>query len=1228
MSTLKPNLVIKSIGKIRIVIILLCLSLLLLFATYNSLQQEAFGHAFVIDTEPRSGVILSEPPVNINAFINEPVDLTYSQISVLGSDGEQVDTGDLTRIDGDESTLTTTLPPDLSKGTYTVSVQMLSQIDGHLTQDTFVFGVGEQGEIGAVTSDEGQQESIFNFDQISTGSAIARFPALVGQVMVVGAAFCLLWLWRPITRIKWLHERFLDTQTRIQYRSILLMITGAIILIISDFAMIFSLAISIGAPLVDTINTTFGEIWLARTILSFVILILAVIPLIKIVNKKVSITKHPFTGYNGSGSGSGRGSNRSKYVITSIIFILGLVTLLTTSLMGHAAAVSGSLLPVSLDYIHNVVASLWIGGVIYLAFVVAPILKKSISIKPNKDKDNKISLTTRKDNRISFKPHKSNNGEKDHYAKKKENLDDNTPDLLTINSILSIIIPRFSFVPVIILGAILMTGPFLLYILEDDLTLTLFSLYGIILLTKLVLAAVMIFIGIYYQMVIHKQSLNRLVTYSTQITSEIRQTQLLDKVNHNNDDDNDKNQGKLIKYGNNNSNITLKKIVSKFNSGLKVEAFVGILLLASVALLTNTGLPESETGIQGRQLSQNTNQIDEKVDSQGYTATRFLMNEMYNNDDSSRGIVNNSDISEKVNERNNQQQQIGQLSTTTTTNNSSISFIKARLAIEPFQPGNNRFIVSFIDANNNPVNFIDDVNIKMTKIGESIGSVSVSIAPIGLDTEEISTGVFTTNASFGFSGQWEIEVEGVTSIENASNLYTVFNPFIKPSLEQMTFNITEYNSTSPIQPLYPVYDDNRNVIWVGDTILNSGRILEFDIDADNENINNFLQHNISGASVITQLALDTNNSIWYIDPLIKVLGHYDPQTQSSENYDLFDSTQPVKIGQVFSSQTTNQNQQQQQQIQIPLSFSNATEAQGAPSALDIDSKNNIWITVANTNIVLKFDTSNKTFTKIWLPTVDANPLGVTVDENDVVWIAEGGSDGKIAKIDPNGNNYSIKEYSPKQSTPMSIEEDPTNSTVLNDPIFILPDPQGLGLYISEHEGQAISVFNPITETFRQISLENKGALPFGMAFDIYNNLWIAEHLTNKITVIDPVTEEQKDVTIPGLNPFNQYLTTDSKGQVWAPEQRGNALAKIDINVNSLPVSSGTETDGTDIISNDGDISYKISNLIETTGFERLAAPIIAVGIIIVALMYIRTVYTFSKSIEQVKIIEGKEIDRE
>ena len=95
------------------------------------------------------------------------------------------------------------------------------------------------------------------------------------------------------------------------------------------------------------------------------------------------------------------------------------------------AAVSGNAFTsIIIDFIHNFGASLWIGGLIYLAFVIAPSIKKA-------------------------------------------NLDEHVKA-----SILSIILPRFSTIPVTILGLIVITGPFLLYILESNLALTLASFYG------------------------------------------------------------------------------------------------------------------------------------------------------------------------------------------------------------------------------------------------------------------------------------------------------------------------------------------------------------------------------------------------------------------------------------------------------------------------------------------------------------------------------------------------------------------------------------------------------------------------------------------------------------------------------------------------------------------------------------------------------------------------------
>src|SRR5205085_6783678 len=80
-----------------------------------------------------------------------------------------------------------------------------------------------------------------------------------------------------------------------------------------------------------------------------------------------------------------------------------------------------------------------------------------------------------------------------------------------IASALTIGIPRFSIVVLALLGAIMITGPLLLYSLEPNLDLTLSSLYGKALIAKLILAGGMAAIGGYNQRVIHREALNAMV---------------------------------------------------------------------------------------------------------------------------------------------------------------------------------------------------------------------------------------------------------------------------------------------------------------------------------------------------------------------------------------------------------------------------------------------------------------------------------------------------------------------------------------------------------------------------------------------------------------------------------------------------------------------------------------------------------------------------------------------
>ncbi|HYV52625.1 MAG TPA: hypothetical protein VE971_04955, partial [Candidatus Eisenbacteria bacterium] len=115
--------------------------------------------------------------------------------------------------------------------------------------------------------------------------------------------------------------------------------------------------------------------------------------------------------------------------------------------------------------------------------------------------------------------------------------------------------------------------------------------------------------------------------------------------------------------------------------------------------------------------------------------------------------------------------------------------------------------------------------------------------------------------------------------EFAVNMFKVVSSpiipdLIKPKLSQLTYHIQEYTmpGNNDSIPLYPLYDKNRNVIWIGDTAIDSGRISEFNLMT-----HKFVEHKLDGTSIVTVMAFDNNNNqIWYVDPLLKHLGHYDP----------------------------------------------------------------------------------------------------------------------------------------------------------------------------------------------------------------------------------------------------------------------------------------------------------------------------------------------------------------
>lgn len=931
----------------------------------------SYAHAIISKSDPIPGESLATSPTKVDIYFSDPIDIRYSEIKVLDSDGKQVEKNDQHYINGDQTTLSVSLP-NLKNGIYTISTKVLDQTDGHVTENAFVFGIGQE-----VPKNEASSLVAGNYQELSIPEAIARFPSLAGQILVAGIASSTLWLWSPISKIPRLRESISQTRAKIDGSMAKIAVIGSVIILSSGFAMITVQAYSINAGILDAISTKFGSMWVLRMISAAALLGVSFVLYHKTKKNTSIIPRH----------------------YTALLLGISFLVLLTTSLISHGAA-TGQAIPLLLDFCHNVFVSLWIGGIIYLAFVAIPQIKK-------------------------------------------------IPDADIGISMLSLIIPRFSILVVSILGAVVITGPFLLYILENNLALTLASFYGKVLIVKLSLASAMIAFGAYHQGFLKENS-----------SANTGQT---------------KSDGP-------------RRSLAKFGTSIKIEALIGLTLVAAVAVLVDSGLPSGE--------------FQNQLQSAQYNVFSLVVN-------------NNANVP-------------GLVQTGFIDNGSRIVS-----SISPFTTGENDFTVLFLDSSKNEID-MESAQIKLTQTDSNIG-------PITIDTNKTGKGTFVAKTDFGFPGHWTLRIEGVQNKQNSLNLVYSYNFFVKPRLENLQLDIKEYKVPGNSTPRYPAYDSSRNKIWVGDTSIGSGKILDFDL-----NKNTYTIHKISGLNSVVYSALDSHDTLWYIDYTRKILGNYNPDDNSTKEYS------------------------------IPN--------QDFLTSMAIDKNDTVWI-ASHSDDLLKFSPQTAKFDSIKLP-AKSDPLDLAIDNTQGrIWIVDG--IGKIAVLDI--------------STSKITEFTPSGNYTLRGPSGIIFDSQTGKVYVSEHEGQAVSVFDPLLKTFKKIQLDpNPDNLPYGMSFDKYHNLWVAQHTFDKISIIDPRTDQVIEKSIPSSNTWVQWLATDSQGNIIMAEEKANALGVIDISAGQ----AGSIQTSTPSIPSLG-VSY-----------VQVVAPAIAGLLVIVALFYSKSVIDLRKATEK------------
>mgnify|MGYP006414816541 CR=1 FL=1 len=460
----------------------------------------------------------------------------------------------------------------------------------------------------------------------------------------------------------------------------------------------------------------------------------------------------------------------------------------------------------------------------------------------------------------------------------------------------------------------------------------------------------------------------------------------------------------------------------KLKRTLKIDAVLGIILLGIVALLTNGTLPAGE--IQ---------QVDAQEIVYGFKTIEFTEN------------------------------------------------VKFDIDITPFSSGTNTILIKTSDFEGNPLNDSNQVKVKISNPSKNISPIEIPMEII--KQSENRPVEFQGEVTFGFSGEWLVEVEAQRT--ESANESKILDLLVKPRLANIQTQIIEFKLPEDAKPLFPLYDGG-NSIWLSDA--SSPRLWQFSLDAQE-----FTSYSFDGLATMF-LTQDNSGKIWFVDTPRNQIGFFDP-----ENKQITTKTIP-KLDPTISANT--------------------------PIFIQADFDGNIWVSIINKDSIVKYLPELDSFEVIKLPERESFPFALTLDSDGNIWYSTSGS-GKIGFINPKDNQ--ITQFSSK--------------TPLQSPESLVFDKNG-NLWIAEHTGLAITKFNPVLETFEKISVPDKDALPFGMTFDKYGNIWFAQHTVDNLGVYDPDNNDLIEVPIPTETSFVQFMTSDGNNNVWFVEQQSNKLATI------------------------------------------------------------------------------------
>jgi putative copper export protein/methionine-rich copper-binding protein CopC len=747
---------------IFIIIIIISSILLLSISELPFLPKKAYAHSIPISQTPSHDSILNKeelPSKVVIDFSERPIP-GVSTIQVLNEKNERVDNGNFVIIgDHDREAMTTLDTKKLTDGVYTVSWMTQSADDGHIAKGSYVFGIGNVGQSSssssAATSTSpmglANGEQRYQVQAITSSlDGLIKWPLIISQITVIGVIFSHLFLWELfgkkiiVVNINQRSDNLANntnvnnTMTNLRYnkRFSLILVAVSVTIIIASNILLF-LQITELSPInnnndISSYTSIFlsllhgpsGFVWVVRITTSIVIIISSVLYYYYYSIKKTKKIESK-TGPNNQYQLEKRlfykikkNENLFPLTLLAIAFVAGSMSILANSMTSHNAAVDFfPSVAVSLDWLHFMAISVWVGGLFYLSTVLLGTIRNKIN------DDDEIGLehissqktTTRIPNEI---------------------FSINVKKRFIFNYYLALLLPRFSIVATLSLGIIGISGIYMAWININNFNFLFNSEYGNILIIKLITIIPLILLGGFHQLKLHNTivkvaSLGR-NTGNISRKNNIDNKNSIDLENPKKDAKQEGSPEKIIKGDK-------IDIFGKFNKTIKIESLVAIGVLLVASLLTITSPPTTSMSMPS-------------MDEGSHTMVMSDGNVMTMNDMSMSNFKNN--------------------------NNSYVKEVKildvnTKIEINPFYSGFNTFKITFTDTNGQPYS-------KILTVRMIFKNDQADIGPITTKLFKVSPGVYTIRGGYiSQPGEWNVAMAAQRPSDYDLNYR--FNPTVNSS---------------------------------------------------------------------------------------------------------------------------------------------------------------------------------------------------------------------------------------------------------------------------------------------------------------------------------------------------------------------------------------------------------------------------------------------------------------